>query len=221
MRAQAPVKGGLLRTSDQCPGPSSVRPTRVTRARSPSAAERDDEIGVGTEPGIGPGEVDQIARTITVSRQQESEPETRCPAPGGEIPPDLGRDIQRAFLRHGNVREHGEASRQGGRIEVVRVQEGAQVHVLAIDDVDFIEARDDAVAIHAGPKEHLKPQRLAALAGRLDPDRFIRVHRSFVVNIDRISRIELYAKDSRIAILADSRQIPVSRTGYARLRELL
>ena len=106
-------------------------------------------------------------------------------------------------------------------LQRILVREGAQVHVLAIDDVDFIEARDDAVVIHVGAKEHLKPQRLAALAGRLDPDRFIRVHRSFVVNIDRITRIELYAKDSRIAILADGRQIPVSRSGYARLRELL
>ena len=106
-------------------------------------------------------------------------------------------------------------------LQRIMVREGAQVHVIAIDNVDFIEARDDAVVIHVGPKEHLKPQRLAALADRLDPDRFIRVHRSFVANIDRIARIELYAKDSRIAILADGIQIPVSRSGYARLRELL
>ncbi len=106
-------------------------------------------------------------------------------------------------------------------LQRIMVREGAQVHIILIDDVDFIEARDDAVAIHVGPREHIKPQRLAALADRLDPDRFIRVHRSFVVNIDRISRIELYAKDSRIAILADGVQVPVSRSGYARLRELL
>ncbi len=106
-------------------------------------------------------------------------------------------------------------------LQRILVREGVRVHVIPIDEVDYIEARDDAVAIHVGPNEHLKPQRLAALADRLDPDRFIRVHRSFVVNIDRISRIELYAKDSRIAILTDGIQIPVSRSGYARLRELL
>lgn len=106
-------------------------------------------------------------------------------------------------------------------IQRIMVREGAQVHVIAVDDVDFIEARDDAVVIHVGPIEHLKPRRLAALADRLDPDRFVRVHRSFVVNIERIARIELYAKDSRVAILADGRRIPVSRSGYAKLRELL
>jgi len=110
---------------------------------------------------------------------------------------------------------------QASHLERILVREGARVHVIAIDQVDYIEARDDAVVIHVGPKEHIKPQRLSVLADRLDSDRFIRVHRSFVVNIDRISRIELYAKDSRIAILADGVQIPVSRSGYARLRELL
>ncbi len=109
----------------------------------------------------------------------------------------------------------------GSHLQRIMVREGARVHVIAIDEVDYIEARDDSVVIHAGPTEHIKPQRLAALADRLDPDQFIRVHRSFVVNIDRISRIELYAKDSRIAILKDGVQIPVSRSGYARLRELL
>jgi len=107
------------------------------------------------------------------------------------------------------------------KLQRILVREGARVHVIPTDEVDFIEARDDAVVIHIGKTEHLKPQSLAELADRLDPDRFIRVHRSFIVNIDRISRIELYAKDSRIAILCDGARIPVSRSGYARLRELL
>lgn len=115
----------------------------------------------------------------------------------------------------------GAARPHVSRPQRILVREGVRVHVIAIDEVDYIEARDDAVAIHVGLDEHLKPQRMAALADRLDPDRFIRVHRSYVVNIDRISRIELYAKDSRIAILTDGVQIPVSRSGYARLRELL
>jgi two-component system LytT family response regulator len=87
--------------------------------------------------------------------------------------------------------------------------------------VDYIEARDDAVAIHVGGATHLKAQRLSALDERLDPKRFIRVHRSFILNIDRLRSIELYAKDSRIAILSDGTKVPVSRSGYSRLRELL
>ena len=55
----------------------------------------------------------------------------------------------------------------------------------------------------------------------LDPRRFVRIHRSYVLNIDRIARLELYARDSRVVVLGDGRQLPVSRAGYARLKELM
>jgi len=77
------------------------------------------------------------------------------------------------------------------------------------------------VAIHAEGKSHLKATPLAEIAAGLDPARFVRVHRSFVVNLERIARIELYAKDSRVAFLTTGREIPVSRSGYQRLRELM
>ena len=65
------------------------------------------------------------------------------------------------------------------------------------------------------------PRWLAELEKSLDPDRFLRVHRSYLLNLDRIDRIELYAKDSRVAILRDGTRIPVSRSGYSRFRERL
>ena len=74
---------------------------------------------------------------------------------------------------------------------------------------------------HVGRTTHLKAQRLSKLEERLDPKRFVRVHRSFILNIDRLRSLELYAKDSRIAILDDGAKVPVSRSGYTRLRELL
>jgi len=49
----------------------------------------------------------------------------------------------------------------------------------------------------------------------------VRVHRSYILNIERLARVELYAKDSRVAILHDGKQLPVSRAGYARLKELM
>ncbi len=101
------------------------------------------------------------------------------------------------------------------------VRDGANVHVIPADKVDFLEAQDDYVAIHAEGKSHLKHQTLAELEQALDPARFVRVHRSYVVNVERIARIEPYAKDSRVAILHDGRELPVSRSGYARLRELM
>ena len=57
--------------------------------------------------------------------------------------------------------------------------------------------------------------------GQLDTRRFVRIHRSYLLNIERLSRVELYAKDSRVAILADGTKLPVSRSGYQRLQQLL
>ena len=114
------------------------------------------------------------------------------------------------------------AARGPGRhAERVIVRDGSQVHVIPVARVDYIEAQDDYVAIHAEGKSWLKQQPLAELAATLDPDRFVRVHRSYVLNLDRIERLEPYAKDSRVAILADGREVPVSRSGYQRLRELM
>lgn len=109
----------------------------------------------------------------------------------------------------------------GEPISRILVRDGARVHVIPVDDVDCVEAQDDYIAVHAGGKAHLKQQTIADLEAALDPRRFVRIHRSWILNIDRLDRIELYAKDSRVAILKDGRRLPLSRAGNLRLRELL
>lgn len=112
------------------------------------------------------------------------------------------------------------AARPSGQFaERLMVRDGARVHVIPIEKLDYVEAQDDYVAIHAEGHSWLKHQTLAELEQALDPARFVRVHRSYVVNVERIARIEPYAKDSRIAILHDGRELPVSRGGYQKLRE--
>jgi len=103
----------------------------------------------------------------------------------------------------------------------VLVRQGAKVHVIPIEKIDYAAAQDDYVSLRVEGKDYLKEQTLAELHAGLDPVRFIRIHRSYVLNIDRLSRLELYAKDSRIAILTDGTQLPVSRAGYAKLKERL
>jgi len=116
----------------------------------------------------------------------------------------------------------GAAARAPGRfLERLLVKDGAQVHVLPVERVEWIEAQDDYVGIRSGGRTYLKAQPLAELAEGLDPARFVRIHRSFVLNVDRLERLELYAKDSRVAVLKDGKELPVSRAGYSRLRELL
>jgi two-component system, LytTR family, response regulator len=105
--------------------------------------------------------------------------------------------------------------------ERVLVRDGSRVHVIAVAKIDYVEAQDDYVCIKAGGKDYLKQQTLNELEALLDADRFIRIHRSYILNVERMVRLELYAKDSRVAILADGTKLPVSRSGYARLKPLL
>jgi two-component system, LytTR family, response regulator len=114
-----------------------------------------------------------------------------------------------------------EARPRTGPAERVLIRDGASVHVLPADAIDYVEAQDDYVAFKTAGKQYLKDQTLAAVEAMLDPARFVRIHRSFILNIDRIAKVELYAKDSRMATLRDGTRLPVSRAGYARLSELL
>ncbi len=110
---------------------------------------------------------------------------------------------------------------KGETIERVLVRDGTRVFVIPAEKIDYIEAQDDYIAIKSDGKTHLKKQRLSDLQALLDPKRFVRVHRSFILNIDRLARLELYAKDSRMAILKDGTQLQVSRSGYDKLKEML
>src|SRR5688500_4004909 len=114
-----------------------------------------------------------------------------------------------------------DAKPRTGPAERVLSRDGANVHVLPVAAIDYVEAQDDYVAFTSAGKQYLKDQTLAAVETMLDPARFVRIHRSFILNIDRIAKVELYAKDSRMATLRDGTRLPVSRAGYARLAELL
>jgi two-component system LytT family response regulator len=120
------------------------------------------------------------------------------------------------------VRQLAAAARPpGARLERVVVRDGARVHVIPVDKLDYAEAQDDYVRLVAQGAKHLKQQTLGELEAALDGRRFVRIHRSYLLNIERLARIELYAKDSRIAILHDGTKLPLSRAGYARVQELL
>ena len=106
-------------------------------------------------------------------------------------------------------------------LERILIRDGSQVHVLSAASIDYIEAQDDYVKIVAGGKSHLKHQRLTELESLLDQKKFIRIHRSYILNIERMAKIELYAKDSRVVILKDGTKLNVSRSGYEKLKILL
>ncbi len=113
------------------------------------------------------------------------------------------------------------ASLPGERPDRIVVKDGSKVHIIAVDKLDYVEAQDDYVALHSENKKYLKQQTISNIEAQLDGARFIRIHRSYIVNLDRIVRIEPYSKDSRIAILKDGTQLPVSRSGFSRLKSIM
>ena len=107
------------------------------------------------------------------------------------------------------------------RLERIVVKDGTKVTIIPVDKLDYVEAQDDYVLIASGGRKMLKQQTISSLENLLNPSKFLRLHRSVIVNVERVARIEPYTKDSRIAILNDGTRLPVSRAGYARLKELL
>jgi two-component system, LytTR family, response regulator len=139
--------------------------------------------------------------------------------------PRLGAALDRARARQITdppaVALKTSARPPGSPLERVVIRDGAQVHVVSTDKIDYVEAQDDYVGIRTGGKTLLKEQTLGDLEAQLDARRFVRIHRSYLLNIERLARVELYAKDSRLAILTDGTKLPVSRAGYQRLQQLL
>jgi two-component system LytT family response regulator len=113
------------------------------------------------------------------------------------------------------------ASRAPGEyLERLVVKDGPRVHVIPAGKLDYAEAQDDYVALRSEGKTWLKQQTISSLESALDPRRFLRVHRGFLINMERISRVEPNTKDTWLAILRDGTRIPMSRAGYSRFREL-
>ena len=114
-----------------------------------------------------------------------------------------------------------EAATRAAPLDRVLIRDGAKVHVIASARIDYIEAQDDYISIRSEGKSYLKSQRLSELEAQLDPAKFLRVHRSYLLNIDGIRRIEAATKDSHVAILRDDTRIPVSKAGYQKLKLLV
>jgi len=114
------------------------------------------------------------------------------------------------------------AARPTGQfVSRIVVRHGARVHVIVPEKLDYAEAQDDYVSLHAEGKEHLKQQTLSDLEGSLDPARFVRIHRSYLLNLDRLSRIDSEGGEPKAVVLTDGTRLPLSRSGYGRLKGLL
>jgi two-component system, LytTR family, response regulator len=143
-------------------------------------------------------------------------------------PPRLAAAVERAAERLRNktpapsAHDLAVSARPPGRaLERILIRHEGRVHVLPLERIDFIEAQDDYLSFSCGGKRLRKQQTMADLESQLDGARFVRIHRSFILNVERLARIDLYGKDSWLAILSDGTKLPMSRTGHAKLKELI
>src|SRR5207248_2919895 len=111
----------------------------------------------------------------------------------------LARAFQRMGAKLPPASDLKAATRAPGEFaERIVVRDGTRVHIIPIAKLDYAEAQDDYIALASEGKKHLKQQTISSLETLLDPSRFLRVHRSYIVNLERVAKIEPYGKDTHL-----------------------
>ena len=101
------------------------------------------------------------------------------------------------------------------------VKTGNKIKIIPIDEVHYLEAADDYVKIHTKEGVFLKNKTMSYFEEILPQKQFVRAHRSFILNISQITRIDNYEKENHLAILKEGQKVPVSKSGYVKLKEIL
>jgi two-component system LytT family response regulator len=107
------------------------------------------------------------------------------------------------------------------KLDRIVVKTGTQIKIIPIDTVKYLESYDDYVKIHTKDGMYLKNKTMAFFEKSLDPNQFVRIHRSFIIKVDQLAKLEPYEKDSYIAALTSGEKLNISKSGYARLKQLI
>lgn len=105
--------------------------------------------------------------------------------------------------------------------ERIVVKSSGKIKIIPFHDILFLEAADDYVKIHTTDGMYLKNKTMGYFEQALPKERFARTHRSYIVNITEITRIDPYEKENHLAILRSGARVPVSKAGYGKLRSVL
>ncbi len=103
----------------------------------------------------------------------------------------------------------------------VVVREGGNIRIIPVKDIQYIEAYDDYVKIFTPKEMFLKKKTMSYYERTLDPSQFVRVHRSYIISLIQLTKVEPLEKETYLALLKTGAKIPLSKTGYARLKEVL
>lgn len=103
----------------------------------------------------------------------------------------------------------------------VVVKTGGKIKIIPVEDIHYLEASDDYVKIHTHNGAFLKNKTMNYFEQVLDPTHFVRTHRSYILNVQQVTRIDPYEKDSHLCILHSGATVPVSKSGYVKLKVVL
>ncbi len=107
------------------------------------------------------------------------------------------------------------------KTERIVVKTGTKIQVIPVNTIFYIEAQDDYVMLYTSDGKYLKQQTMKHYEASLNNSIFVRIHRSYIVNIHEVEKIEAYEKDSYKVILKNKAHLPVSKTGYILLKKIL
>ena len=106
-------------------------------------------------------------------------------------------------------------------LERVVIKDGPKISIVPSDRIKYLEAQDDYVMIYSDEGKFLKQKTMRYFQEHLHPNDFVRIHRSYIASIKRIKKIELLEKETYQVVLEDKTSLPVSKSGYDRLKEIL
>ena len=116
------------------------------------------------------------------------------------------------------IEEAGKSPVQSNRVVV---KDGGKIKIIPVTQIQYLEAADDYVKIHTAEGAFLKKKTMQFFEDSLAAFHFVRVHRSYIINTQLITRIDAYEKDSHLVLLSSGTRVPVSKQGYAKLKEVL
>lgn len=120
----------------------------------------------------------------------------------------------KAIIQSEEIRQPEEKNR-------IVVREGGNIRIIPINEIQYIEAYDDYVKIYTAKEMFLKKKTMSFYEKNLDASQFVRVHRSYILQLAHLTRIEPLEKDTHVALLKSGAKIPLSRTGYTKVKEVL
>ena len=118
-----------------------------------------------------------------------------------------------------NLIKHNDETKR--YLDRVVIKDGTKINIVPIDKIRWLEAQDDYVMVHSDDGKLLKQKTMKYFENHLDPKYFVRIHRSYIVNIDFINHLELNEKDTYRIILKNNNPLPVSKTGLSKLKDVI